>query len=72
MCAPLGLSPWSLWGGEEGQAVGSLELCPDLRGGCSDPAPLFPLPGQSVVPEPQDEVEACEGRSARLPSWAGP
>ncbi|XP_036924048.1 homeobox protein MOX-1 isoform X2 [Sturnira hondurensis] len=28
--------------------------------------------GQSVVPEPQDEVEACEGRSACLPSWSGP
>uniref|UniRef100_A0A2K6M7N1 Mesenchyme homeobox 1 n=2 Tax=Rhinopithecus TaxID=542827 RepID=A0A2K6M7N1_RHIBE len=28
--------------------------------------------GQSVVPEPKDEVEACEGRSAHLPQWAGP
>ncbi|KAM8816618.1 homeobox protein MOX-1 isoform 2-T2 [Rhynchonycteris naso] len=28
--------------------------------------------GQSVVPEPKDEVEACERGSAHLPSWAGP
>ncbi|XP_019521090.1 PREDICTED: homeobox protein MOX-1 isoform X2 [Hipposideros armiger] len=28
--------------------------------------------GQSVVPEPKDEVEAREGGSAHLPSWAGP
>ncbi|XP_005668827.1 homeobox protein MOX-1 isoform X2 [Sus scrofa] len=28
--------------------------------------------GQSVVPEPKDEVEACEGRSAHLPAGAGP
>ncbi|XP_003414324.2 homeobox protein MOX-1 isoform X3 [Loxodonta africana] len=30
------------------------------------------ISGQSMVPEPEDEVEACEGRSARLPTWAGP
>lgn len=35
-------------------------------------APLLPPLGQSVVPEPKDEVEACEGRSAHLPQWAGP
>ncbi|XP_020036031.1 homeobox protein MOX-1 isoform X2 [Castor canadensis] len=28
--------------------------------------------GESVVPEPKDEVEACEGRSACLSPWAGP
>ncbi|XP_075850720.1 homeobox protein MOX-1 isoform X2 [Microcebus murinus] len=28
--------------------------------------------GQSVVPEPKDEVEAREGGSAHLPPWAGP
>ncbi|XP_077019125.1 homeobox protein MOX-1 isoform X2 [Tamandua tetradactyla] len=28
--------------------------------------------GQSVVPEPEDEVEACEGGSAHLPPRAGP
>ncbi|XP_045670477.1 homeobox protein MOX-1 isoform X3 [Ursus americanus] len=28
--------------------------------------------GQSVVPEPKDEVEACERGSAYLPDWAGP
>ncbi|XP_039702558.1 homeobox protein MOX-1 isoform X2 [Pteropus medius] len=27
-----------------------------------------PSAGQSVVPEPKNEVEACEGRSAHLPS----
>ncbi|XP_004707259.1 homeobox protein MOX-1 [Echinops telfairi] len=28
--------------------------------------------GQSVVPEPEDEVEACEGGPAHLPNGAGP
>lgn len=71
----------SLWRSEEGQAVfragvpGAAPLASlsiSWGGGCLDPAPLLPLSGQSVVPEPKDEVEACEGGSAHLPSWAGP
>ena len=85
MSLPFGLNTWSLWRHGEGQAefrVGLPGAAPQVPWASvlvrwlhlpwSDWAPLLPSSGQSVVPEPKDEVEACEGGSAHLPPQAGP
>ena len=85
MSLTFGLNTWSLWRHGEGQAefrAGLPGAAPQVpwasvlvrwpRLPWSDQAPLLPSSGQSVVPEPKDEVEAREGGSPHFPPWAGP
>ncbi|XP_069916737.1 homeobox protein MOX-1 isoform X1 [Oryctolagus cuniculus] len=46
------------------------DAAPEIRDR-REPGPVRAA-GQGVVPEPKDEVETCEGRSAHLPPRAGP